>query len=68
MSEKNKCIKFRKKNLIRKNKKKILEKHFEEQVGKKIWKRIYAQGMLPLQRSQDKNNLNNVLFRLCYPK
>ena len=34
----------------------MLEKHFEEQVGKKLWKRIYAQGMLPLQRSREKNH------------
>ena len=36
----------------------MLEKHFEEQIGKKLWKRIYAQGMLPLQRNREENHLN----------
>ena len=40
----------------------MVEKHFEEQVGKKLWKIIYAQGMLPLQRSREKNHLNFFYF------
>ena len=40
----------------------MLEKHFEEQVGKNLWKRIYAQGMLPLQRSREKNHFNFLNF------
>ena len=39
-----------------------MEKYFEEPVGKKLWKRIYAQGMLPLQRSREKNYFNFFYF------
>ena len=40
----------------------MLEKHFEEQVGKKLLKRIYAQGMLPLQGNREENNFNFFYF------
>ena len=33
-----------------------------ETVGKKLWKRIYAQGMLLLQRSRKKNYFNFLYF------
>ena len=56
--------KFYKKNF----EKKILEKNFEERVGKKLWNRIYTLGMLPLQRSREKNHFNFFFILVVLPK